>query len=1371
MINRDRHLFSISIQRLLFLALSSLLIEGVEPVFAQIKADQTLGTENSVVNQDVIIKGIQSDRIDGGAKRGANLFHSFSQFIIPEGRGAYFSNPDGISTIFSRVTGGNGSQILGTLGVLGEANLFLIDPKGIIFGANAKLDISGSFIANTANSIVFPNGENFSASNPNAAPLLAIDVPVPVGLVFESDNSGIILNVADLKNQQNLALVAGGILSGGQLTAPGGNITLATVPGAINSVVGLDGTGKFLGTIPGTGQPNLEGRDIVLIGGAIDASSNSIAGNVVLNSAGDTLLSNGATVNVRGAGGGSITVNAQNLGMSGGSQLLAGIRSGLGSPQAQARNVTLNVADEIALSQTSSIENRVNQNAIGNAGNIVINTGSLYLSNDAQLITSTQAQGNAGKIQVNASDTVNLSSRASVESSTAGLQSGNAGDIFIKARSLSVTDGATLNASTFGQGNGGNITLRIDENVTFDNANAASLVFLGTGTGGSIDIQTRDFSLSNGAIISTITLGAGTGGSIDIQVRSLSLSNGASISTTTAGAGTGGNLSINADQSVQLTGTSANGRLTSIVTGTNGKEDAGDLEINTGQLLVSDRAGIATTTLGEGKGGNIRINASDSVQVIGSSATNTSFGIETGTTGKGDSGNLEINTGRLLIHDRAGISTTTLGEGKGGNIRINASDSVQVIGSSANDTFTGIVTGTNGKGDAGDLEINTGQLLVRDRAGILTTTLGEGKGGNLNINADQSVQVIGSSTNDTFTGIVTGTNGKGDAGDLEITTGHLLVRDGARIATDTNGTGSGGDLTVNASELVQLIGFAEGRPSSLTSITTGKGDAGNLEIHTGRLVVRDRAIISTTTNGEGQGGNIRINASDSVQVIGNSASGTLSSLLTGTTGKGDAGNLEINTGRLVLRDRAVISTTTNGEGKGGNLSINASDSVSLNRVGLIFSGVGEDGENNSGNIHIRARSLSLTNGSFLVAFTEGIGDAGNIDINVDKSVRVSGVITQRLTGNDFVFPSAIASSVLAGGEGQGGDISIKAESLSLNNGGLLFSNTIERGDAGNISLKVDDFVTLNNLSLIQSNVEPGGEGSGGNVNIQARSLTLKNGSSIQAGLRAANDESPGGIGQGGNINIHTSDFVEISGTNPRQVTFISPIFPENAVDPSQIQPPNLSSGLFTSTQTGASGPAGNIFVTTGAFRLADGAVVEAPTANSGRAGDITIDANTIDITGGAQIISATRGSGDAGDIMLKVKDSLTISGSDPNFEKRLAGVGGDRDRITNLGPESGLFANTDVGSTGDGGNISIQNYPKTATINDGAVVTVNSQGRGAGGEIRLQAGSLTLNNGTLSAQIDQTEENVGNIFLNVQNLLLLRNGSQNLDDGRNAWYS
>jgi large exoprotein involved in heme utilization and adhesion len=406
--------------------------------------------------------------------------------------------------------------------------------------------------------------------------------------------------------------------------------------------------------------------------------------------------------------------------------------------------------------------------------------------------------------------------------------------------------------------------------------------------------------------------------------------------------------------------------------------------------------------------------------------------------------------------------------------------------------------------------------------------------------------------------------------------------------------------------------------------------------------------------------------------------------------------------------------------------------------------------------------LSVTNGSFLLANTEGVGNAGNIEIKVDKTVTISGVSAQTLNVSDSIIPSLIASSVDAGGEGRAGNINIKAESLSLDNVGVLSNSTSGQGNAGNISIKVDRFVTLENTSLIQSNVERNGVGIGGNVDIQARSLTLKDGSEIQTGLRAANDESPGGVGRGGDIRIRTSDFVEMSGTSPRQISIISPVNPSNPGEPLLIEPPGFSSGLFTSTQSGARGPAGNIFVTTGAFRLADGVVVEAPTANSGRAGNITINANTVDITGGAQVISATRGSGNAGDIRLRVKDSLTLSGSDPNFERRLEGVGGNRDRVTNLGPESGLFANTDVGSTGDGGNIYIEGYPNTVTIDDGAVVTVNSQGRGAGGQIQLQAGSLTLDNGTLSAQIDsdQTGESVGNITLDVQNLLLLRNGSQ-----------
>ncbi len=110
----------------------------------QIIPDETLGAESSVVTPDNI-KGIESDHISGGAVRGSNLFHSFREFNIGEGRGGYFENPAAIENIFSRVTGNNPSNILGTLGVLGNANLFFLNPNGILFGRNASLDLRGSF--------------------------------------------------------------------------------------------------------------------------------------------------------------------------------------------------------------------------------------------------------------------------------------------------------------------------------------------------------------------------------------------------------------------------------------------------------------------------------------------------------------------------------------------------------------------------------------------------------------------------------------------------------------------------------------------------------------------------------------------------------------------------------------------------------------------------------------------------------------------------------------------------------------------------------------------------------------------------------------------------------------------------------------------------------------------------------------------------------------------------------------------------------------------------------------------------------------------------------------------------------------------------
>ena len=216
---------------------------------AQLIPDTTLGNESSVVTPNVDINGLTSDQIDGGATRGTNLFHSFGQFNVGEDRGVYFSNPTGIERILTRVTGGNSSNILGTLGVLGNADLFLINPSGIIFGAGARLDLRGSFIGSTASSIKFTDGLEFSTTNLQAPPLLTINVPL--GLQYGQNAGGI--QVQGLGNQlivdpqtfvfigvdgnglevqpgQTLALVGGEVaLPGGNLTAQGGSVELGSV--------------------------------------------------------------------------------------------------------------------------------------------------------------------------------------------------------------------------------------------------------------------------------------------------------------------------------------------------------------------------------------------------------------------------------------------------------------------------------------------------------------------------------------------------------------------------------------------------------------------------------------------------------------------------------------------------------------------------------------------------------------------------------------------------------------------------------------------------------------------------------------------------------------------------------------------------------------------------------------------------------------------------------------------------------------------------------------------------------------------------------------------------------------------------------------
>ncbi|MBW4510848.1 MAG: filamentous hemagglutinin N-terminal domain-containing protein [Scytonematopsis contorta HA4267-MV1] len=321
-----------------FVGFSFLLFIDALPVKGQITPDNTLGAESSRITPGALINGVNADKIDGGAQRGNNLFHSFSEFNINNGQRVYFSNPTEIENILTRVTGGKISNILGTLGVDGAANLFLINPNGILFGQNSQLDVRGSFVGTTASGVQFGEQGIFSTANPEAPPLLTIN---PSALFFNQINPEAKINVQSqasagtnpLGNQTNglrvpdgksLLLLGGDInLTSTGLRAYGGKVELAGL--AAPGTVGLTGNGTQLGLV---------------IPSDVTRANVSIIDSVISGFA---------------ATAGEISIYSRNLDIVG-TSLYGGIGDGLGFVGAQAGDIKLDTTDTITLRQESIID-------------------------------------------------------------------------------------------------------------------------------------------------------------------------------------------------------------------------------------------------------------------------------------------------------------------------------------------------------------------------------------------------------------------------------------------------------------------------------------------------------------------------------------------------------------------------------------------------------------------------------------------------------------------------------------------------------------------------------------------------------------------------------------------------------------------------------------------------------------------------------------------------------------------------------------------------------------------------------------------------------------------------------------------------------
>lgn len=343
--------------------------------WSQVTSDNTLGAESAQVTST----NPGNFQIDGGAMRGTNLFHSFSQFSVPTGSLVFFNNALNIQNIMSRVTASSVSSIDGLIRANGTANLFLINPNGIVFGPNASLNVGGSFLASTASSINFADGDQFSATAPQTTSLLTISVPF--GLQFGSNAGSILVQgirtttdlidtTAGLRVQpdQTLALVGGEVaLDGGTLKTAGGRIELGSV--ASPSLISLTPIGK---------------------GWALDYASVSTFGNIH--------LAGTAAVDASGVGSGDIQVYGRQLTLTDGS----GIESStLGSESGGTLAVTASEAVELIGRSAdglfvSSISARVGPRARGTGGNLTIETKKLIVRDGAVVVTGTYGPGAGG---------------------------------------------------------------------------------------------------------------------------------------------------------------------------------------------------------------------------------------------------------------------------------------------------------------------------------------------------------------------------------------------------------------------------------------------------------------------------------------------------------------------------------------------------------------------------------------------------------------------------------------------------------------------------------------------------------------------------------------------------------------------------------------------------------------------------------------------------------------------------------------------------------------------------------------------------------------------------------------------------------------
>jgi filamentous hemagglutinin family protein len=1230
--------------------------------FAQtaIAPDNTLPVNTSVNFNSAT----QTYTITGGTQVGVNQFHSFQDFSVPTGNTAHFDTAPNVVNAIARVTGSNISNIDGILKTNGTTNLYFVNPNGIVFGVNARLDIAGSFSASTANSIKFSDGSEFSATNPQAPPLL--NVTIPLGLQYGNSNVGATISSrGNLSAGQDLVLNADKLDLQGTLRSQR-DLTLQAQDSVRISDIAIDTSTSLAGVNGGNIRID-GGGDIAIVnanlrsaasvfanagnGGAISLSTSN--GNISLT---DSNLNTYASVYANTGNGGAISFSASNGDISLTNSYLSSYSSSVfGNSPRDGGEIFLSASN---ISLTNSDLNSYSQSIFGNAGNggsisLLATNGNISLNNSNPSSHSRSTIGNAGNGGAVSFSTSNgnilLINSLTLTQSRAEFGSGNAGNAgsisfstFNGNITLDNSTSVAIAQSNLGNaGNGGaisffnsngNISLtrsgaiangKNGGAISFTNSSGnillsglALISSSAVGDGGAISLSNTNGNISlAGAITDSSSASAGNGGAISFSNTNgnilLDNSNMSSYSRASAGnAGNGGAISFtNTNGDISLNNLIFLSSYSQANSGNAGNGGAISLSTSNGNISINGSSPSSQSISNSGNAGNagaisfFTSNGDISLTNSASSAYSQSF---FGNTGNGAAISFFTPNGNISLTNSASFaySNTNVGNaGNGGAISFFTSNGNISLTRSASYSFTNSTNGNVGNGGEISLSASNGNIITTGtRRYLLAAAISKlGDSG-----AGGDIKIVAKDQISNFEILTQSSTGQ--AGAVKIDGLGDLAISNVRISTSQ-------DVSFDA-PFTGPINFEVGK----------SGRSGDVAIaNTFGSLTFDQTTINTATQSKDPAGNILI-TSPTIATFQNNSKVTAT-----TNAQGKAGDITINAPIVKINDDSKILAETNGTGTGGNITINAPTSVDLTRVLDAF--------------------------PVLSVQTNNAGKAGSIVIN-----------TPILTLTDKARITATASAAATNPDG-GGSITLNASQMNLFGTVGVFAETQGISPAGTLRLN-----PYNNLGYIN--------------------IALAPNSQISA--------STSSIGNGGDLFINAPQSIAIAGQGKLSVE---------------------TTGLMDNA-----GKAGNITFTTKQLTLTDGVLVSASTSGRGKAGDIFVKADDFTISDGAKIQTATSSIGDSGTIDVRVVNQFNLSGSKTGlFANTLAnstGRGGDIfiDPVSVTLRDGAQIAVGSLGA-GIGGNITlISNF---LTLLNGSSITAETASAN-GGNITLNIPSILL---------------------------------------------